>query len=58
MQGDREPNPYAAVKVHDLKAGDRISVRRADTVARFARTAHARPFLELLRQKILKELTR
>ncbi len=43
---------------HDLKAGDRITVRRADTVARFARTAHARPFLELLRQKILKELTR
>ena len=43
---------------HDLKAGDRISVRRAETVARFARTAHARPFLELLRQKILKELGR
>lgn len=40
---------------HDLKKGDRIAVRRAETVARFARTAHARPFLELLRQKILKE---
>jgi NAD kinase len=40
---------------HDLKAGDRITVRLADTVARFARTAHARPFVELLREKILKE---
>jgi NAD+ kinase len=40
---------------HDLKRGDKITVRRADVVARFARTAHARPFLELLRQKILKE---
>ncbi|MDQ2914029.1 MAG: NAD(+)/NADH kinase [Chloroflexota bacterium] len=40
---------------HDLQAGDRITVRRAATVARFARTAHARPFVELLREKILKE---
>ena len=40
---------------HDLQAGDRITVRLAETVARFARTAHARPFLELLREKILKE---
>jgi NAD+ kinase len=40
---------------HDLRAGDRITVRRAETVARFARTAHARPFVELLREKILKE---
>jgi NAD+ kinase len=40
---------------HDLKEGDIIAVRKADTVARFARTAHARPFLDLLRQKILKE---
>jgi len=40
---------------HDLRAGDRITVRRAATVARFARTAHARPFVELLREKILKE---
>ncbi len=40
---------------HDLRAGDLITVRRAATVARFARTAHARPFVELLREKILKE---
>src|SRR5437867_2179437 len=40
---------------HDLRAGDRITVRRAEAVARFARTAHARPFVELLREKILKE---
>jgi NAD+ kinase len=40
---------------HDLRAGDRIAVRRAETVARFARTSHARPFLTLLREKILKE---
>src|SRR6266550_3714804 len=40
---------------HDLKSGDVIAVRKAETVARFARTAHARPFVELLRQKILKE---
>ena len=30
-------------------------VRETDTVARLVRTAHARPFLSLLRQKILKE---
>ncbi len=40
---------------HDLRAGDRIRVRRADQVVRLVRTAHARPFLALLRQKILKE---
>lgn len=40
---------------HDLHAGDRITVRLSKTVARFARTAHARPFVELLREKILKE---
>ncbi len=40
---------------HDLRAGDRIHVRRADEVVRLVRTAHARPFLSLLRQKILKE---
>ncbi|TME88490.1 MAG: NAD(+)/NADH kinase, partial [Chloroflexi bacterium] len=40
---------------HDLGAGDRIAVRRSETVAKFARTSHARPFLSLLREKILKE---
>ncbi len=40
---------------HDLRAGDRVHVRRADEVVRLVRTAHARPFLALLRQKILKE---
>src|SRR5205809_7255749 len=40
---------------HDLAAGDRIAVRRSETVARFVRTSHARPFLSLLREKILKE---
>ncbi len=40
---------------HALRAGDRIVVRRADTVARLVRTASAQPFLSLLRQKILKE---
>jgi NAD+ kinase len=40
---------------HDLVTGDQITVRRSETVARFARTAHARPFLSLLREKILKE---
>ena len=43
---------------HDLVTGDRVTVRRSDTVARFARTAHARPFVELLREKILKEPVR
>ncbi|MBI2773462.1 MAG: NAD(+)/NADH kinase [Chloroflexi bacterium] len=40
---------------HDLRAGDRIDVRRSEVVARFVRTATMRPFLPLLRQKILKE---
>ena len=40
---------------HDLLVGDRIEVRRAQAVARFARTASMRPFLALLRKKILKE---
>jgi hypothetical protein len=30
-------------------------VRRSETVAKFVRTSHARPFLSLLREKILKE---
>jgi len=41
---------------HELKQADRVIVKRAEAVARFARTAHARPFVELLREKILKEL--
>jgi NAD+ kinase len=40
---------------HDLRTGDRVHVRRAGDVVRLIRTAHARPFLSLLRQKILKE---
>ncbi|MBI3522763.1 MAG: NAD(+)/NADH kinase [Chloroflexi bacterium] len=40
---------------HDLHVGDVIDVRRSATVARFVRTAGMRPFLELLRTKILKE---
>jgi NAD+ kinase len=40
---------------HDVKAGDRVEVGRSRTVARLVRTAHAQPFLLLLRQKILKE---
>ncbi len=40
---------------HDLRTGDRIEVRRADIPAKLVRTARARPFLALLRQKILKE---
>jgi NAD+ kinase len=40
---------------NDLHAGDQIHVRRSATIARLVRTAHARPFLTLLRQKILKE---
>src|SRR2546425_493801 len=35
--------------------GARITVRRSETVAKLVRTAHAKPFVELLRQKILKE---
>lgn len=42
---------------HDLAVGDHISVRRSSTVVRLVRTTHARPFLSLLRQKILKEPT-
>jgi NAD+ kinase len=40
---------------HDLAAGDHLEVRRSHLVARFVRTATMRPFLHLLRQKILKE---
>ena len=40
---------------HDLLAADRIEVRRAQIVARFVRTGSMRPFLALLRRKILKE---
>lgn len=40
---------------HDLHVGDRIEVRRADASARFVRTPTMRPFLSLLRKKILKE---
>jgi NAD+ kinase len=40
---------------HDVKSGDRVEVRRSKIVAKLVRTAHARPFLSLLRQKILKE---
>jgi NAD+ kinase len=39
----------------DVKAGDHIQVRRSRSVTKLVRTAHARPFLSLLRQKILKE---
>lgn len=39
----------------DLVVGDVVTVRRSPTAARLVRTAHARPFLALLRQKILKE---
>ena len=40
---------------HDVRAGDRVVVSRASAPAKLVRTAHARPFLSLLRQKILKE---
>jgi NAD kinase len=40
---------------HDLRTGDRVEVRRSKSVAKLVRTAHAKPFLSLLRQKILKE---
>ncbi|HUQ41646.1 MAG TPA: NAD(+)/NADH kinase [Candidatus Limnocylindrales bacterium] len=40
---------------YDVKMGDRIEVARSRTVAKLVRTAPARPFLALLRQKILKE---
>jgi NAD+ kinase len=39
----------------DLRSGDHVEVRRSDVVARFVRTPTMRPFLRLLRQKILKE---
>jgi len=40
---------------HDLRTGDRVEVRRSSYVARFVRTDTMRPFLTLLKQKILKE---
>lgn len=40
---------------HDLRAGDRIEVRRSDTVVQLVRTASMPPFLALLKKKILKE---
>ena len=40
---------------HELHVGDRIAVRRAEPVVRLVRTATMRPFLTLLRKKILKE---
>jgi NAD+ kinase len=40
---------------HDLHVGDRVAVRRAQPVARLVRTSAMRPFLTLLRKKILKE---
>lgn len=39
----------------DLRAGDHVEVGRSDVIARFVRTSTMRPFLRLLRQKILKE---
>jgi NAD+ kinase len=57
LETQDEPSVFSldGQEEHDLRAGDRITVRRAATVARFVRTAHARPFVELLREKILKE---
>lgn len=40
---------------HDLRTGDHVEIRRSELVARFVRTSTMRPFLRLLRQKILKE---
>lgn len=40
---------------HDLHAGDRVEVRCGEVRARFVRTPGMRPFMRLLRQKILKE---
>lgn len=40
---------------HDLLAGDRVEVRRSDTVLKLVRTASMPPFLSLLKKKILKE---
>jgi NAD+ kinase len=39
----------------DLQKGDTIEIRPAAVNARFVRTATVRPFLSLLREKILKE---
>ena len=38
-----------------LRVGDRIEVRRSEIVARLIRPASSKPFLSLLREKILKE---
>ena len=40
---------------HDLRVGDHVAVRRSDVAACFVRTPTMRPFLQLLRRKILKE---
>ena len=40
---------------HDLRAGDRVEVRRSETVVQLVRTASMPPFLALLKKKILKE---
>lgn len=40
---------------HDLRTGDHVEIRRSELVARLVRTSTMRPFLRLLRQKILKE---
>lgn len=40
---------------HDLRAGDRVEVRRSETVVKLVRTASMPPFLSLLKKKILKE---
>jgi len=40
---------------HDLKVGDRVEVRRSETVVKLVRTASMPPFLSLLKKKILKE---
>lgn len=38
-----------------LRVGDRIEVRRSEVIARLIRPASSKPFLSLLREKILKE---
>ena len=38
-----------------LRVGDRIEIRRSEVVARLIRPASSKPFLSLLREKILKE---
>lgn len=40
---------------HDLRTGDHVEAWRSDVPARFVRTPTMQPFLQLLRQKILKE---